>query len=173
MPRSLVERVAKLTETMVQATLKKPTIDVSSWDHDRIIAAIDDAIDPADSELLERIIGHVNALHEIPWQNMTTKERYLDSGGKELPTPHHFTYWIWGLGEGSWHLPRKIPREVLEGFDRLHGYVMFRCEDCLTAFGNARLYETCPVCRSGNLSVRKLSGPPWRHPWEYEGRPRR
>src|SRR5262245_47424785 len=116
---SIAGRVARLSQTLVQRSAKKPTIDVTGWDHDRIIGAADQAIAPADSDVVDRIMAHVDTLHAIPWHNMTTKEKYLDSEGKEVPTPHFFTYWIWGLEAGSWHLPCQMPRAALEGFDSL------------------------------------------------------
>src|SRR5260370_999582 len=79
---SIGKRIAKLAQMKVEATLKKPPNDVSAGAHDGVMAAVDDAIDPADSELLERIIGHVKELEAIPWQNQTTGVKYLNGEGK-------------------------------------------------------------------------------------------
>ena len=166
-------RLAKIETIAESMAHKKPTINVSGWADEKISEAVEHAIDCADEDLIEKILGYVDELAAIPLQNPLTKERILDEDGQELPTPHHFSYWIYGLTVGSWHLPKRIPRGLLEGFDDLHGAVLFRCEDCLTGLGNARRYGTCPVCHGPKISVKKLSGPPWDKHWEYTPLPRR
>ena len=50
-----------------------------------------------------------------------------------------------------------MPRSVMEAFNARYGCILKRCEDCLTALGNAVLFSTCPVCGSENLSYKDIS----------------
>lgn len=158
MSKSYDKRLAKIEEIADRMARKKPTRDCTDWSSKEILQAVDKAIHPADRDLLDRIIGHVNEIRIHRDQKA-----------------HHFIDWLRGLKIGSWHLPKRIPREWLEGFDRANGAVLFRCEDCLAGLGNGRKdhYQTCPICGSANLSVKKLSGPPWDAHWEYTPLPRR
>src|SRR5262245_31060510 len=112
MSSSLARRVAKLNRTIVEKALKKPTVNVTGWEFDKICGAIDASIDPACEELWNRVMDYVDP---------------PESEGQEGQRTHHFSYWLWGLEIGSWHLPRRIGREFLEGFDRYCGAVLFRC----------------------------------------------
>ncbi len=45
--------------------------------------------------------------------------------------------WLAGLKDGSFSLPPKVPRQLLETFDGDCGCVLFRCSDCRCGCGNA------------------------------------
>jgi hypothetical protein len=171
---SFKRRLAKIEGAVGRLVGKNPTRSLQGCTHDAIWDAVEAAIDPADQDVVERIAAHVRELAAVPWQNQTTKEKYLDEDGKVQPTPHFFIFWLWGLEAGSWNLPKRIPRAVLEGFDSRWGAVLHRCEDCRTGLGNGHgPFSTCPVCGGGQLSCKKLSGPPWDKHWQYTPLPMR
>jgi hypothetical protein len=122
-------------------------------------------MDPADEDLVAAIMAHVEDRARTPLKHGITPEPLHDEDGKPLFETHFFEYWLWGLGVGSWALPQPtIPRAVLEGFNDRHGCVLWRCQDCLTALGNASRYSVCPVCGSTEIRGKTL----WkdRH-WEF------
>jgi hypothetical protein len=139
---------------------------------EELLKTVEDAVASADDDLLTEILGLVEAHGKESGQNQTSKETHLDPQDREITPPHFFVIWLWGLEEGSWRLPARLPRELLEGFCRPYGCVLFRCEDCLTGLGNARLYAECPVCHSVRISCKKLSGPPWDPLWVYTPLPK-
>ena len=162
---NLRKRVEKLERLFKPAARRvAPTRDLTGMDWDKLLAEVDGALMDADADLVREIMALAHELAQEPWQNQTTKEN-LTAEGQEQPTPHFFIRWLCGLQDGSWRLPLPIPREVLEGFCRLHGAVYRRCEDCLCAVGNAIPYERCPVCQSERLAT-NLGGP-----WVLERRP--
>jgi hypothetical protein len=137
-----------------------------------LVKAVNEAIDDADVDLYAEILDLLEERAKEPLRDPITKVKDLDDEGREIPTPHFFTIWLWGLQEGSWRLPARLPREVLQGFCRRHGAVLFRCENCLLGLGNARLYAECPVCHSAEISCKNLGGPPWDSLWVYTPRPK-
>jgi hypothetical protein len=170
---NLRKRVEKLERVFKPTAPRVSTRDLTGVEWEELLAAVDGALMPADADLVQQIRALVEELAKVPWRNQTTKELYLTEDGQEQPTPHFFCYWLWGLQAGSWRLPDPIPREVLEGFCRLHGAVLRRCEDCLSAFGNACSYQHCPVCQSTRISVKKLIAPSCDAAWQYAPRPER
>ena len=70
-----------------------------------LFKAVGEGIDSADEDLAREILRLVAEAAKVPWHNQTTKEKYLDDKGEEIPTPHFFVIWLWGLAEGSWRLP--------------------------------------------------------------------
>lgn len=55
---------------------------------------------------------------KVPWHNQTTKEKYLDAKGEDIPRPHYFLIWLWGMEEGScaYRIASMGPRPVNRGY---------------------------------------------------------
>jgi hypothetical protein len=132
-----------------------------------ICDAVGAALDPADGDLAASILALVDEAAKTPREAPPRNSEAWYEGCEQEFETHFFVYWLWGLAEGSWALPTPIPRSVLEGFNSRRGCVLWRCEDCLTGLGNGSRYASCPVCGSGNLSHKTLSGPPWDAHWQY------
>jgi hypothetical protein len=107
------------------------------------------------------------------------------ANGKTEQFIHGFVYWLWALQAGSSSLPEKIPHELLLAWRNGHAnhpadrtpLPLRRCEDCLlvmpncTPDGFGSCLTPCPVCGSGNISHKKLSGPPWDAMYIYTALP--
>ena len=143
------------------------TRSLKGLDVDALLDAVAEAIDPADEALFLSIMGHVQKAAETRREPPPRSSEFWYEGCEQEFETHFFVYWLKGLLIGSWALPEKIPRAVLEGFNDRCGCVLWRCEDCLTGLGNGSRYTTCPVCGSTDLSHKKLSGPPWDAMHEY------
>jgi hypothetical protein len=167
---NLRKRVEKLELRCKPTALRVSTRDLSGLEWPKLLAEVYGALLPADADLFRQIMALAEERAQVPWHNETTKEMYLTEDGQEQPTPHFFITWLWGLHAGSWRLPQPLPREVLEGFCRLRGAVFRRCEDCLSALGNARSYDHCPVCQSQRIAV-NMGGP--NAAWVYTPGPHR
>jgi hypothetical protein len=161
---SLRKRLERLENRLQVKALPVATRELTGMEWNQLLAEVDAAMQRTDTDLIKQIMTFTEELGQVVWQNEMTGEKYLTDEGHEQPTPHFFIRWLWGLHDGSWRLPDPVPRAVLEGFVSLRGAVLWRCEDCLTALGNGRLYDRCPVCQSMRLAVRNLSGgePEWR-----------
>jgi hypothetical protein len=160
----LHKRLEKLERHWKTKAVPVATRDLTGVEWEKVLAEVDSALAPADMDLVDQIMSFTRERAQVTWHNESTGERYLTDDGQEQPTPHFFIRWLWGLTEGCWRLPEPLPREVLEGFCCLRGTIVRRCEDCLSALGNGRSYEQCPVCQSERLSVSNMSGgdPAWR-----------
>jgi hypothetical protein len=159
----------KAKERRREKRLKDRTRLLTGLDWDDVLKAMAAAIDPADGDLCGKIL----ALAEEAKRTLRTpppraSESWYEGCENEYEM-HYFVYWLIGLMHGSWALPQRLPRAVLEGFADRRGCILWRCEDCLTALanGNHSRYKECPVCGSANLSHKKLSGPPWDAHWQY------
>jgi hypothetical protein len=131
-----------------------------------LLEAVVAAVAQEDCDVLERIMGFVEERAATPYvENRLTGEPKKDEHGNIVYEIHHFIYWLWGLQEGSWSLPERLPRAVLEGFADRHGCVLWRCEDCFLGLANGRgYYDHCPVCGSDNISMKDLSrSKHWEH----------
>jgi hypothetical protein len=168
---NLHKRLEKLERLAKPAARKVPTRDMTGVAWKELLNAVGESIDAADEDLAKEILRLVAEAAKVPWHNLTTKEKYLDDQGQEIPTPHYFVIWLWGLEVGSWRLPPRLSREILQGFCRPYGAVLCRCEDCLAAFGNNQLFTECPVCHGSRLSCKYLAGPPWDPAWVYTPHP--
>jgi hypothetical protein len=124
-------------------------------DFEEILARVDAAIDPVDEDLLGRILAHYNAAAATPWKNQMTGEPYLDEDGVQLNEMHFFGEWLSGLYHGWFSLPPRLPKALLETFDRRYGSLLWRCENCLAGHGNAVVQSACCVC-GGKLLQRSL-----------------
>src|SRR5215472_9922905 len=100
---------------------------------DAVFDALDAALDAADEDILNSVVGFAEEAARTPLRHPTTGGPWYDDGGNQLFDTHFFVSWLRGLREGSWALPEPTPRAVLEGFNARHGCVLWRCEDCLTA----------------------------------------
>jgi hypothetical protein len=124
-------------------------------------------VDDADEDVLDSILNFVEQAARTPRTPPPRESEYWYEGCEQESETQFFVYWLWGLAEGSWALPTPIPRSVLEGFNSRYGCVLWRCEECLTGLGNGSRHASCPVCGSGNLSHKKLSGPSGSAHWQY------
>jgi hypothetical protein len=148
---------------------RRPTRDCTGLEWEALLEAVLTAINPADEDVVGKILGFVEAAARTPRIDWTTKEPYRDGAGQVVHQGHHFVYWLWGLQAGSWWLPERVPRAVLEAFAQEQGFVGRRCEDCRMATAQ-RLgggWAVCPVCGGSAVSHKKLSGPPWDPPHIY------
>jgi hypothetical protein len=136
-----------------------------------VLQAVEAAIDEADGDVVESILGHVEVAARTLREAPSRASPYWYEGCEEEYETHFFVHWLHGLAEGSWSLPLRMPRILLEGFNSRHGCVMWRCESCMTGLGNGLIgqghiggWSSCPVCGATNISYRSLyegSGPEW------------
>jgi hypothetical protein len=134
-----------------------------------LLQAVEESIAKEDREVLERVMEALQALHAKPPRMVWGRDEQ-----REVPVQdvHVFNIWLWGLVEGSWNLPRQMPRECLQAFVCEYGAVLYRCERCLMGYSNGarRLWAECPVCGSREISWKDLSGNDvdgWDSHWEY------
>jgi hypothetical protein len=158
-----IRRKVKLEETSRRAVQRS---DCKGLEWSALIKRVAAAVDPADGDVMDKIVGFMAEAHATPYANAYGPVK--DEQGNQVYERHHFDYWLLGLQHGSWSLPDRMPRSALENFASRHGCVLRRCEDCRMGLPNgAILFQTCPVCGSANLSHKKLSGPPWDPHWVY------
>jgi len=152
------------------------TRSLKGLDHEAVCDAVEDAVADEDAGLLEAVIALALEAERTPRLRYEggAMVPWLDDDGEQLFETHHFSYWVWGLGLGSWSLPLKIPRAVLEGFNHRHGCVLSRCECCRTGLANGARYPACPVCGAGRgmISCKALYGPTHHRHYEYKPRNR-
>jgi hypothetical protein len=123
--------------------------DCKGVDMDEIVRRVEAAIDPADEDLFAKVLAHVEKASETPVERYVgagKSEPYRDQDGDIVYDEHFFLQWLWGLQDGAFSLPEKIPRGLLESFDRYCGSVARRCPQCRTGYGNAHVVVTCYVC---------------------------
>jgi hypothetical protein len=73
-------------------------------------------------DVLERILGHVAGANRTPKYNYANpKEPPRDESGEIIYEWHFFCRWLAGLQDGSFGLPPKVPRQLLESFDDATG----------------------------------------------------
>jgi hypothetical protein len=125
------------------------------------------ATDPADQDVWERIDAHCQARSKMP----STAIPGTNAAGEVEYQSHYILDWILGLLDGAFDLPAKLPRALLETFDREYGHVMWRCRECRTGYGNASVVKTCLVC-GGETEQHCLwsDNPVWETQAEYEAR---
>ncbi len=137
-----------------------------SWD--KILDRVEAAIDEADAGLCTAIMDFCDLAAATPrtqmqlvdgaWSNLPLR----DDEGEIVYETHHFVRWLWGLQDGWFHLPPKLPRIVLEAFCSRYGWAGYRCEDCLLGLSNGIVpfpFSLCPVCGSHRISYQQLSVP--------------
>jgi hypothetical protein len=127
-----------------------------------ILEMVDETLDPQDEDVVKRILDFVEEAERTPYIDWSTNEPFRDDEGQIIHEQHHFVDWLQGLQAGSWSLPERMPRVVLEHYAERHGIVLRRCEDCLMAMPQ-RLggWNVCPVCGGERISWKKTTGPPW------------
>jgi hypothetical protein len=60
MPASSFSKwLAKIEATIVRRTVDNPTRSLAGWTIDKILDAVDAAIEPANHGLIEKVVGHV------------------------------------------------------------------------------------------------------------------
>jgi hypothetical protein len=88
---------------------------------EQIIALVNDATDPDDSDLVEQITGHVEEAGQTPRKGWTPSVKHpdavwgqlLDEDGNPIMEVHCVSWWLLGLQAGSWRLPHRLPRRLL------------------------------------------------------------
>jgi hypothetical protein len=168
---SLNERIKAVERLVGPLRRRREGLSCKGLDFAEILTRVEAAIDPADEDIVERILAHYNAAAATPWKNQTTGEPYLDDDGVQLNEMHFFGEWLSGLQQGWFSLPARLPRGLLETFDRRYGCLLWRCEDCRAGHGNAVVRSACCVC-GGKLLQRSLCGESlgWETVEEYTAR---
>jgi hypothetical protein len=143
-------------------------------DTEAVCDAVESAIDPADQEVLDRIDAQVQKAATIPMRHPQTGGDWFDEDGEQYFETHWFVYWLAGLGLGSWSLPLRIPRVILEAFDAEHVIIARRCENCKAALPGRLGVDGCPVCGAGKdaISCKAFYGPTHHRHYEYKPRNR-
>lgn len=163
---SLHRRLAKVEEAFAGLWPGEgATSAVAGLEWDELLRRVEAALDPADADLVQRILEFEKQAQATPARNLPTGEPDLGADGQQLHENHYFFTWLIGLYRGWFSLPERIPRIILESFCRRYGSVSRRCESCRTGFGNAVRIPVCPVCGSDDVRNEKLSGPPWPVEW--------
>jgi len=147
------------------------TRSLKGLDHEAVCDAVEDAVADEDAGLLEAVDALALEAERTPRLRYEggAMVPWLGDDGEQLFETHHFSYWLWGLGLGSWSLPLKMPRVILQAFNDKHCALLRRCEDCLTALPHSdgyRHWAACPTCGSDYLSYKQLWMPGGAH-YEY------
>jgi hypothetical protein len=75
---------------------------------------VDETLDPQDEDVVKRILDFVEEAARTPYIDWSTNEPFRDDEGQIIYEQHHFVDWLQGLQAGSWSLPERMPRVVLE-----------------------------------------------------------
>jgi hypothetical protein len=148
------------------------TRSLKGLDVDAVLAAVEAAIDAADEDVLDRIDARCAGAEATPARDPRTGGPWFDEDGKQIFETHWFTYWLAGLALGSWSLPLRMPRVILEAFDAEYPVIAGRCENCRTALPAPLGKGTCPVCGAGKdmISGKAFYGPTHDQHFEYKPR---
>jgi hypothetical protein len=152
---NLNKRIKTLEKRLGPERRRRDALSCQNLDFDEILKRVDAAIDQADEDIVERIIAHCHDASATPWKNQTTGEPYLDEQGAQLNEMHFFEEWLIALQHGLFSLPARLPRALLETFDRRYGCLLHRCENCMAGYGNAVVHSVCCLC-GGKLLHRSL-----------------
>src|SRR5260370_22997022 len=133
---NLEKRLEKVEAEVVQ----RCSMELEDWkgiDMGEIVRRVEAAIDPADEDLLTKIVAHIGKASETPRQRYVGPGQYepeRDKQGEIVYNEHFFMDWLLGLYDGAFSLLPKIPRGLLESFDRYCGDVGRRCPECRTGY---------------------------------------
>jgi hypothetical protein len=124
-----------------------------------LVAAVAPTIDDADEDLLEQICELVKQADATPLVDHVTGEPLVYEDGSPAHKGHGFATWLDGLQAGSWRLPRRMPRAVLEHYAHEHASPFRRCEDCLMILPQRVPggWTICPICGGKRISWKCLS----------------
>jgi hypothetical protein len=143
-----LSNAARTVRPVLHAAIRRRKCRGATWD--QLIDLVNASITEEDEDLVGRLMDQVEAYQALP----------PETGGLEpRERLHGFSPWLWGLQEGHWSLPERIPRawwaSWVEGYDRsaraeaedlayclAHPYygqrdglpntpwIQFRCDDC-------------------------------------------
>jgi hypothetical protein len=135
------------------------TVSIAGLPSKEFFDCIEGAIREEDHDVWKRLIDVMRLMAKQPRKHPSTGEIDADDKGQPLFEISMLRYWLHHLRAGHLRLPKSIPRLVLESLDSEHGCVLFRCESCLTGYGNAipSAVRPCAVCGSAEVCCRKLS----------------
>ena len=128
------------------------------------------AVAPDDEAVACSVLEHMLAALDTPVEDGAGNPM-RDTTGEIVYRSHPFADWVYGLMDGYFSLPERLPRAFLEGMNSRHGAVAWRCEDCRMGHGNAFVPSACAVC-GGRLERQCLWAPGWQTQAEYEARTR-
>jgi hypothetical protein len=175
MAMSIQTRLRKVEAAASKLRPRQQMISCEGMEWEAVVNRAAEAIDDADVDVLERILDHVAEANRTPRYNRASPNDPLrDEAGEIVYESHFFSRWLAGLQDGSFGLPPRVPRQLLESFDRRYGAVLFRCCDCRCGCGNAQKLEACPIC-GGELERMSLASelPHWESEGEFLARTRK
>ena len=148
------------------------TRSLKGLDAGAVCDAVEAAVADEDADLLEAVLDEVEEVERTPLLRYEggAEVPWLDDDGEQLFKTSWFTYWLWGLGLGSWSLPLRVPRVILEAFNEEHALIARRCESCRAALPGRVGVGGCVVCGAGRdmVSAKALYGPTHHHHYEYK-----
>jgi hypothetical protein len=164
---SIQTRLRKVEAAAGKLRPRQQMVSCEGMEWDAVVNRAAEAIEDADVDVFERILDHVAEANRTPKYNRACPSEPLrDEAGEIVYESHFFCRWLTGLQDGSFGLPPKVPRQLLETFDRRYGAVLFRCCNCRCGIGNATILGECPIC-GGELERMSLASELPR--WESEG----
>jgi hypothetical protein len=133
-----------------------------------LLALVEATFDEKDEGLFTELLAELERVQKEPERHPGTQEVIKDDDGQVVYKMHAFVSWLYGLQTGSFRLPVRMPREILQGFMG-NPWLLCRCEDCLAWLPNLfQLSWLCPVCGGETIEQKDISGndidgwdPPW------------
>src|ERR1700722_8490126 len=119
MAMSFQTRLRRVEAAASKLRPRQQMVSCEGMEWDAVVNRAAEAIEDADIDVFERILAHVAEANQTPRFNYANpNEPPRDEAGEIIYEWHFFCRWLVGLQDGSFSLPPKVPRQLLETFDR-------------------------------------------------------